>query len=94
MGMTALTHVSYSVSVRCYNGWESYGEICVHCGCCGKPGTERDRARLAMYRRRLEEQVNFDQWFTDSPEWLAVQKRNQKANITRANRHIRYYEGK
>jgi hypothetical protein len=87
-------HVCLPVSDRCYNLAESYGEICVHCGCCGKPGPERDAARLAMWRRSLDRAVNFDQWFTDDPGLLAVQKANQKLNIAWAKRHIRYYEGK
>ena len=48
-----MSHIAFSAKKDCYNPWESYGEICVHCRCCGKPRPERTRARLRLWGRQM-----------------------------------------
>lgn len=39
---------------NCYNPFESYGMICVHCGCCSDDEKVRYKARIALHKRLLE----------------------------------------
>ena len=69
------------VGKKCIN-YESYGEICVRCNCCGCFGRKGMwSARLSMYRRALHETLHFNRWFKDSPEMYALQKKNKKADV-------------
>lgn len=86
-------HICCAVQKNCYNPYDSYGEICVGCGCCGKPSPERDKARLALWERRHEEDVNFDNW-CDNPKLRALQEKNRKLNIIFTGRRLRYYRRK
>ena len=86
-------HISHQAHATCYATFWSYGEICVGCGCCGKPSPERDHARLLYWRALLAHDEGFSQWHND-PTIRAGQERNRRANIRYAKRHIRYYEKK
>ena len=47
-----MMHVSYAAKADCWNTWSSYGEICIHCGCCGKDPLERAQSRHRELRDR------------------------------------------
>lgn len=76
-----MTHVCYGVSENCINHY-SYGEICVHCGCCKdcEPNKEkRLNNQIEYYKECIEENNNFSDW--DSNEiWRKVQEENIKEN--------------
>ena len=85
------THVSYSASKDCMNH-ESYGEICVHCNCCGRVDeSTKHEAQLAMYKRQLDEQYNFDGWIKGAEEQRKV---NIQSNIEYYKEKIKALEGK
>lgn len=78
----------YSVQKDCIN-MDSYGEICVGCGCCSKDNNIRWPARLKMYQEHLERSMSFNHWMEGT---IRLQKRNQKANITYNKRRIAIYK--
>lgn len=84
-------HICFSVNENCYNFYESYGEICVLCGCCSKDLKKRTESRLALYKRQLDRVENFDNWFED-PKIKAIQEKNIKIDTKIYKRRIRYYE--
>lgn len=85
--------IDMAVRPDCWNHYDSYGEICVRCGCCTleKNRVQRLKNRLAVLRDQLSEQEHFDAW-SDDPEIRALQQRNNKANIAYFKRKVRYYE--
>ena len=84
-------HISFQVGSRCWNLHDSFGEICVHCGCCSSDKTTRRKARLEVAKRQLQENLSFDRW-DDDPKWRAIQEKNVKSNIRYWRRRVRYYE--
>lgn len=84
-------HISIAVSKNCYNLYESYGEICVGCGCCSSDKQRRIKARLALNRRMLKEEQEFDRW-ADDPEIRALQEKNVAENILLFEKEIAKYE--
>lgn len=85
-------HISYSVADNCQNLYESYGEICVHCNCCGRidPKTKL-QCQLDLNKRMLEEKREFDCW-ADDPELRALQHRNVAHDIEHFTRKIKELE--
>lgn len=86
----SIGHICRAAKKKCYALLWSYGEICVHCGCCAKDKETRRKARLAYWQCWLEEQENFNRWI-DNPELRQLQEKNRKANIAEAKKRIRYY---
>lgn len=86
-------HISIAVSKNCYNLYDSYGMICVGCGCCSSDKQRRLTARLKLNRRRLKEELEFDRW-DDNPEIRALQEKNVAANIAFFEKEIAKYEAK
>lgn len=85
--------VDISVSKSCWNLFDSYGEICVHCGCCCKNKEWRYKARIECIERWLNDRVHFDLWDEDQ-ELRAVQEKNVAADIKYFKRMLRYYKRK
>lgn len=77
----------YGVSENCINIY-SYGEICVHCGCCEYEPNKEKRLdnQLEYYKERLFEEENFSNWHDDA-KIRKVQENNVKSNI-------KYFKGK
>ena len=84
-------YLDCGVKKNCYNPFESYGEICVGCGCCSEDELTAAKARLALHRRLLEELENFNNWF-DDPEMRDIQKRNVEASIKWSKEQIAHYQ--
>ena len=80
--------ICFGINKDCINP-DSYGEICVGCGCCSKDKAIRYPARLKLYQNMLERDRNFNHWIKG---WIRIQKRNQKANITYCKRRIAIYK--
>ena len=76
-----MIHACFGVSDNCINHY-SYGERCVHCGCCEdiEPNKEkRLNNQIKYYNECIEENNNFSNW--DSNEkWRKVQEENIKEN--------------
>ena len=92
--MISIMHISYSVADNCQNLYDSYGEICVLCNCCGRfdPKTKL-KCQLDLNKRMLEETREFDNW-ADDPELRALQRRNIASDIESFGRKIRELEAK
>ena len=81
-------HICRSVSERCWNPYDSYGEICVGCGCCSPDPVERATARLEVSKQRLDNELHFDNWMEGCEE---LQRKIRASNIRFFKRRIRYY---
>lgn len=86
----ATVHISYATSKKCWNGLDSYGEICVHCGCCSKNPIERAKNRLRVAKRHLQEQLDFKDWDSD-PKLRKWQEHCQKSWIRHFKKQVKYY---
>jgi len=84
------------VDKHCWNLYDSYGEICVKCNCCGlmKPETVYGTmyaSRLRTVKRWLKE---WQPKLTDPGFQTAIQQKNIRLDIRRCQRQITYYECK
>lgn len=86
-------HICFAVNKNCYNLYDSYGMICVGCGCCSSDKQRRYTARLELNKRMLKEQHEFNLW-DDDPEMRTLQERNIAENITFFEKEIAKYEKK
>ena len=86
-----MVHIDFQVNKNCWNLYDSYGGICVGCGCCSRDKATRYRARLDTVKNWLEEKQTFDLW-DDDPELRAIQERNNRSWIRHFKSLIRYYE--
>ena len=82
-------YIDVGIRKRCWNLIDSYGEICVGCGCCSDDKLIRYQARIECLKRWLEHEMNFDNWMDGFRE---LQEKNRKANIRYYKRRLRYYE--
>lgn len=88
--MSAIGIIDTGVMKKCWNPYDSYGEICVHCGCCNKDKRARYMARFKLCKRKIEELENVTLW-DDDPEWKAIQEKNIKSNLRYFKSRMRYY---
>ena len=84
-------HISDQVKTECWNFYDSYGEICVHCGCCSSNPRIQAKARLKVLRRELEECENFTDWDEDI-DLRRLQESNIQSNIKYFKKEIAKYE--
>ena len=89
-----IAHIDTTVMDKCWNPYDSYGEICVGCGCCHKDKAIRYTARVKVLERRIYENEHFDMWYQDDPEMAALQKKNIQSNLRNYRRLLRYYKKK
>ena len=84
-------YICISALRNCYAVMWSYGEICVHCNCCGRyeKGLWMWLARLRYHDCQLQVDENFDDY---SEHWEALQRRNVKLNIAYDKRMIKKCE--
>ena len=88
-----IVHYSEPIKKKCWNLYDIYGEICVHCGCCSINPKARYTARIKCLERWQAENAAFDMWAED-PELCEVQKRNVKLNDKHYKRMLCYYRKK
>ena len=86
-------HIDRPTAKQCWNLIDSYGEICVHCGCCSPDKRKRYASRIAVLERWIDEKEHFDRW-DDDPEMKALQERNIRSNLKHFRRMLRYYKWK
>ena len=89
-----IPHIDFAVKKKCWNLMDSYGQICVGCGCCSADKKTRYEARLRCIKRWLQEREEFDNWAYEYPDQMKLQKKNIAADIAYYKRQIKYYEGK
>ena len=82
--------IDMGVSKNCWNLYDSFGEICVHCGCCIKDKSTRYKARYKLCKRKIEELEQFYAW-SDDPDVRATQEKNIKSNLRYFKSRMRYY---
>lgn len=87
-----MIHCCVGVSDDCINIY-SYGEICVHCGCCSRNPNYRDRVirLIRYYKESLEDERNFS-YRDDDERWRKIQEKNVSLNILYDKRKIRMYK--
>lgn len=76
-----MIHACFGVSENCINRY-SYGEICVHCGCCEDRESNKEKRlnnQIKYYNECIEENNNFSNWDSDA-KWRKVQEKNIKEN--------------
>ncbi len=86
-------HISEHVKDNCWNLLDSYGEICVHCGCCSKDKETRYKGRIECLEAWIEEKEHFRYW-SDDPETRKIQERNCAETLRHFKRQLRYYRKK
>lgn len=81
--------IDYSISTDCINP-NSYGEICLLCGCCSLNTDYRDRTirKIRLCKDLLKREYLFDLWDENS-DLRIIQERNMRLNILYFKRKIR-----
>jgi len=87
-----MSHVCIGIAKDCKNLYESYGEICVGCNCCGRfdPETKLE-CQLELNKRMLDERKAFDGW-SDYPDVSALQHKNVAIDIEYFTKKIKAIE--
>lgn len=99
-------HLCHAVNKKCYNPWDTYGEICIHCGCCSKDVAKRQQARLALHKRLLKDDAERLKGYLKAKKtgpraykkygasfkWIDDQIKNAAANVSWNKKRIKYYE--
>lgn len=83
--------IDNTVTDKCWNPYDSYGEICVHCGCCSKDKETRYKSRILLLEELIENDEKFDGWVDG---WREKQEENIKTNLKIYKRQLRYYKRK
>lgn len=81
------------VAEKCWNLYDSYGEICVGCGCCSKDPLTRVKARIDVLTNRIGYYETFDSWFADQ-NLRELQERNIAKDLKALKRQLLYYRGR
>lgn len=84
-------HIDRQVSKDCWNGYASYGEICVGCGCCSDDKKTRYTSRIECLNERIKEAKKFDMW-DDDPKFRKIQKESISDSIQLWRDQIKYYK--
>ncbi len=79
---------------KCWNLQAICCGICEQCGCCARDPVERCKNRIRYLEAELDENINFDRWFEDDPELMALQKRNVESNIKHIRQKLARYKQK
>lgn len=79
---------------KCWNLQAICYGICEQCGWCACDPVEQCKNRIRLLEAELDENVNFDRWFEDDPELIALQKRNVESNIKRIREKLAWYKQK
>ena len=89
-----MMHIDYAVSEDCINLY-SFGEICVHCGCCSRNPNYMDmiRRRLKYYKELLKEREESLKWYMhsnfESERIKNARRQNVRKSILFCKRQIR-----
>ena len=83
--------IDSQVRKNCWNLYDSYGEICVHCGCCAKDKATRYKARIEAIKGWIWLRQN---WYKPDDTWEEYQRNNWKKSIRLMRRQLYYYQKK
>ena len=83
--------VDEPVKGNCWNLRDSYGDICVACGCCSKDPLKRARARYEVAQLEIKTLESFNKW-DQNLETREFQEQNIRTDLTMFRRMIRYYK--
>lgn len=86
-------NIDFQPMKDCWNMYDSYGEICVQCGCCSEDPKTRYQARLEVSKDHLEQERSFIDW-SDDPELRAMQEQNVQSSTEYWQKNIEEYEQK
>lgn len=86
-----MANIDVAAKNDCYNLEDSYGEICVHCGCCHEDERIRNYARFVVTAQHLLERMQFDQYYSDDPDTARLQYGNVKCDIAGYKRELKTY---
>lgn len=86
-------HIGEGVKDNCWNLLDSFGKICVHCGCCSKDKETRYKGRIECLEAWIEGKKHFQYW-SDDPETRKIQERNRAETLRHFKRKLRYYRKK
>lgn len=81
--------VDESINKNCWNMRDSFGEICIFCGCCSKDKERRYSSRIWV----LNEWIDEDTEFLNHIDY-EYQRENVQRSVDRHMRMLRYYERK
>jgi len=87
--MGEILFVDEQVRDNCWNLYDSYGEICVHCGCCSNDKKVRYAARVNCLKAWIAEKEAFDMW-DDDPETRKIQEQNNAKTLRFWKRQLSY----
>lgn len=87
-------YVDYAPRKKCWNLQAICCGICEQCGCCASDPVERCKNRIRYLEAELDDNINFDRWFEDDPELMALQKRNVESNIKHIRQKLARYKQK
>ena len=74
---------------NCWNLYDSYGQICVHCGCCSNDKKTRYNARIKVIEGWIWQQEN---WYKPDETWEDYQINNRREKLRNWKRQLRYYK--
>ena len=86
-----IAHIDAQARNECWNLYDSYGEICVHCGCCSRNKLIRYKARIEAIKGWIWQQEN---WYKPDETWEEYQHKNRRKTMRHWKRQLRYYEKK
>ena len=86
-----MANIDFAVGENCYNLYQSYGEICVGCGCCSNNKKKRLKARIELHEQLLRDAEHFELW-SDDPEIKALQDKNIATDIAFHKGRIEQYK--
>lgn len=85
-----MNFICISAMDKCYNPYDSYGEICVGCNCCGRVDkSTMYQCRIETDKRHLAETV---QKLTDKDYQTELQQKNILSSIEHFIKNIRKSE--
>ena len=91
VGEGVIAHIDAQARNECWNLYDSYGEICVHCGCCSKNKLIRYKARIEAIKGWIWQHEN---WYKPDKTWEEYQHKNHRKTMRHWRRQLRYYEKK
>lgn len=72
-------HVDIAANESCKNPWDSYGEICIRCNCCGRFDKKTMwECRAHTYKRHINENL---EKLLNKGYWTELQQTNLASNI-------------
>ena len=85
--------IDFGIKNNCWNLYDSYGEICVGCGCCSKDKLVRAKARFDVILSQIDRCEHFDGWSNDIG-LRKLQEENIESDLKYFRKKLQYYRKK